>query len=146
MDAATVLVDNPVRLTTENDLQWLIYLGKKRYGTEGFDYSTVEGWYRNIVLKSPLMFRSARTDNAFVISMISTLPWTPSEFECNVIFVCAEEGAMWEAMKLVRDSVTWAEQRKCARWRLSSNTQFDVYAMARRVGATEISPRFCLEL
>jgi hypothetical protein len=121
-------------------------LGKKRYGTAGFDYSTVEGWYRNIVLKSPMMFRSARTENAFAISMLSTLPWTPSEFECNVIFVCAEEGALWEAMKLMRDSVAWAKGRKCARWRLSSNTQFDVHAMARRLGATEISPRFTLEL
>ena len=42
-------------LLSENDIQWLIFLGKKRYG-ERFDYVTVEGWFRNIVLKSPLMF------------------------------------------------------------------------------------------
>jgi hypothetical protein len=132
-------------MTTENDLPWLIYLGKKRYGTN-FDYTTVEGWYRNIVLKSPLMFHCARMPNAFCISMISTVPWAPSEFEVNVIFICAEEGAMWEAMRLLRDSVAWAKTRKCCRWRVSSNTEYDVCAMAKRLGATEITPRFSMEL
>ena len=132
-------------LTTENDLHWLISLGKKRYGSQ-YDYGTVEGWYRNIVLKSPLMFRSARTQNAFAISMLSCLPWTPSEFECNVVFICADEGAMWESMKLLRDSIAWARQRKCTKWKLSSDTDKDVYMMAKRLGATEVSPRFTLEL
>lgn len=132
-------------LTTENDLQWLIYLGKKRYG-EAFDYVTVEGWYRNIVLKSPLMFHSVRMPNAFCISMISTLPWTPSEFESNVIFICAEEGSTWEVMRLLRASVAWARHRKCKTWRISSNTEHGVDALARRLGATEVSPRFLMEL
>lgn len=131
-------------MTTENDLPWLIYLGKKRYGAE-YDYSTVENWYRNIVLKSPLMFHAARTQNAFAISMLSTLPWTPSEFECNVIFICADDGAMWQAMKLLRDSIAWAKKRKCKCWRLSSNTEHELHAMALRLGAREISPRFTLE-
>ena len=139
----TVLLDP--WMTTENDLPWLISLGKKRYGSQ-YDYTTVEGWYRNIVLKSPLMFHAARTQNAFAISMISCLPWTPSEFECNIVFICADDGAMWEAMKLLRDSIEWARIRKCVRWKLSSDTETDVYAMAKRLGATQISPRFSLEL
>jgi hypothetical protein len=146
MDPAAFLVNSDADpwMTTENDLPWLIYLGKKRYGLD-YDYTTVEGWYRNIVLKSPLMFHSARTENAFAISMISTLPWLPSEFEANIIFICAEDGAMWEAMRLLRDSVAWAKLRKCKRWRMSSNTEYDVQAMARRLGATEITPRFSME-
>jgi hypothetical protein len=119
-------------------------LGKKRYGSN-YDYDTVEGWYRNIVLKSPLMFRSARTQNAFAISMLSCLPWAPNENECNVVFICADHGAMWESMKLLRDSIEWAKHRKCARWRLASNTEHDLHVMAKRLGATEMTPRFTME-
>lgn len=132
-------------LLTENDIQWLIFLGKKKYGND-WDDATTEGWFRNIVLKSPLMFRSVRTDSAFSISMISTLPWAPSEFECNVVLVCADDGAMWQAFKLMRDSVAWAKKRKCSRWKLSSDTDVDLYQMAMRLGAKRISPRFTLEL
>lgn len=133
------------RVTTENDLPWLISLGKKRYGA-AYDYTTVENWYRNIVLKSPLMFHSARTQNAFAISMISCLPWAPSDFECNIVFICADDGAMWEAMKLLRDSVAWAKLRKCSCWKLSSDTETEIFAMAKRLGATEVSPRYTLRL
>ena len=132
-------------LLTENDVQWLIFLGKKRYGND-WDDATTEGWFRNIVLKSPLMFHGARTANAFAVSMISVLPWLPSRFECNIVFVCADDGAMWEAFKLMRDSIAWAKKRKCACWKLSSDTEVDLQQMALRLGATRISPRFTLEL
>jgi len=132
-------------LLTENDLPWLIFLCKKKYGNQ-YDEATCEGWFRNIVLKSPLMFHAVRTANAFAISMISTLPWAPAEFECNIVFVCADDGHMWEAFKLMRDSVAWARKRKCSRWRLTSETDVDLFQMARRLGATEISPRFTLVL
>jgi len=131
-------------LLSENDIQWLIFLGKKRYG-ERFDYVTVEGWFRNIVLKSPLMFLPIRTENAFLVAMLSVVPWLPSEFECHVVFVCADDGAMWETLKLLRSSIKWARDRKCASWRLSSDTEFDLAPMARRLEATELSPRFMIK-
>lgn len=131
-------------LCTENDVQWLISLGKKKYGL-AYDYVTTEGWFRNIVLKSPLMFYPARTANAFIICMMSVEPWTPSDFVCNVVFICADDGAMWEAMKLLRASIEWAKQRKCKKWRLVSDTENDLAMMARRLGAKELSPRFNME-
>ena len=142
LDTATVLVEP--WLLTENDIQWLIFLGKKRYGID-YDYLATEGWFRNVVLKSPIMFQPIRTANAFAISMLSCLPWLPSDFECNVVFICCDEGAMWEGMKLMRSSIEWAKKRKCVRWRISSDTQYDLAAMAKRLGATEISPRYLIE-
>ena len=142
-DADAVLLD-PWMLT-ENDLPWLIFLCKKKYDLRFYSVTT-EGWFRNIVLKSPLMFYPIRLVNSFMISMLSCNPWTPSEFECNVVFVCADDGAMWEAVKLLRASIEWARLRKCKRWRLSSDTDFDLAPMARRLGATEVAPRFTLEM
>lgn len=126
---------------TEADIPWLIDLGKRRYGA-GFDYVTTEGWFRNQVLKQPVLFYPARMPNAFAISMLSLKPWLPSHIECHVVFVCAEEGALWEAMKLMRASIDWARARRCNIWWLTSDTDYDLYPMAKRLGASEISPRF----
>lgn len=132
-------------LLTENDIQWLIFLGKKRYGNN-WDDATTENWFRNIVLKSPLMFHGVRTANAFCISMISVVPWMPADFEVNVVFICADDGYMWEAFKLLRDSIAWGRKRKCVRWKLSSDTDIDIAPMAYRLGATSLTPRYNLEL
>lgn len=132
-------------LCTENDLQWLIFLGKKRYGEE-FDYLTVEGWYRNVVLKNPMMFHPTRLSNAFQIGMITCVPWLPAEFEYHVVFVCSDHNFMWESAKLLRHSIEWSRKRGCKRWRLSSDTDFDLAPIARRLGATEVSPRFTITL
>jgi hypothetical protein len=131
-------------LLTENDLPWLIFLCKKKYESR-YDPISTEQWFRNIVLKSPLMFLPVRMPNSFMICMLSTLPWIPSEFDCNVVFICADDGHMWEAMKLLRHSIEWAKKRKCKRWRLCSDTETDLTMMARRVGAWEISPRYTIE-
>lgn len=128
-------------LLTENDIPWLTDLCKRRYSHK-YDSVTTEGWFRNIVLKQPVIFYPARMPNAFCISMLSLVPWLPSEVECNVVFVCAEDGALWEAMKLLRSSIEWARTRKSTVWRLSSDTDYDLSAMAFRLGAKEISPRY----
>jgi hypothetical protein len=138
-----VLVDEPIRLLTEHDIPWLVYLCKKKYSNR-FDQPTTENWFRNIVLKSPMTFYAMRSDGAFQISMLSVMPWLPADAECNVIFVCADDGAMWQALRLLRDSVAWARNRKCALWRLSSDTEYEFPGVAKRLGCTEISPRYLI--
>ena len=134
-----------VRPLTEADIPWLHRVCAKRYPRDKFDPEGTEGWFRNIVLKSPLLFLPIRTDNAFLIAMLCCVPWTPADFETNVIMVCADDGAMWEALRLLRVSVEWARRRKCSAWRLTSEND-DLTALARRIGATETSPRFNLRL
>jgi hypothetical protein len=73
------------------------------------------------------------------------VPWTPAEFECNVIMVCSDHGGMWEALRLLRVSVDWARRRKCSEWRLTSEND-DLTMLAHRIGATETSPRFEMRL
>lgn len=134
---------DPMRLITEHDIPWLVYLCKKKYSNR-YDAPTTENWFRNIVLKSPMTFYATRSDNAFQITMLSVMPWLPAEPEANMIFVCADTGKMWEALRLLRDSVDWARNRKCAIWRLSSDTEIDFPGVARRLGCDEISPRYLI--
>lgn len=138
------LVDQP-RLFTEADVLWIVWLGRKRY-PKNYDPAGAEGWLRNRVLRDPLMFLPMRTDNAFAVSMISVKPWTPAEFECHVAALCADDGAMFEAFKLLRWSQEWAKLRKCTFWSISSDTEYDFSMLARRLGATEIAPRFQMRL
>jgi hypothetical protein len=134
-----------VRLMSEADLPWLRMVTAKRYPRDKFDPESMEGWFVNIVLKQPLLFCPIRTDNAFVISMLCCVPWLPAEFEANVVAVCADDGGMWEALRLLRVSVEWAKRRKCSSWRLTSEND-DLTMLARRIGATETSPRFLMRL
>jgi hypothetical protein len=76
--------------------------------------------------------------------MLSIMPWFPAEPECSAIFACAEDGAMWDVIKLMRDSIEWARRRRCSMWRLSSDTAADFENVAKRLGATEISPRYVI--
>ena len=132
-------------MITEADIPWMREVGARRYPQDKFDHDGTEGWVRNIVLKQPFLFLPIRTDNAFLIAMLSTSPWTPAEFETNIVMVCADHGFMWEALRLLRVSIEWGKRRKCSSWRLTSEND-DLTMLARRVGATEISPRFMLRL
>ena len=143
MEADTVLLEP--WLLSENDLPWLHFLFKKKYDRR-FDSVTTEGWFRNIVLKNPMMFYPVRLDNSFLIAMLSCLPWLPSEFDCHIICVCADDGHMWETLKLLRGSINWARERKCKHWCLNSDTEYDLAPMARLLDAKELTPRFSLEL
>jgi hypothetical protein len=129
----------------EEDLPWLSYLCKKRY-SDRYDEEGTINWFRNICLKGPLLFQPIRTDNAFCITMLSVLPWLPAEWEANVVFICADVGAGWDAIHLLRASIEWGRKRKAHRWRLMSETDFDLAPLAKRLGATELSPRYSLRL
>jgi hypothetical protein len=131
-----------VRLMVEADLPWLREMFRQRY-PDRYNPITTEGWFVNIVLKNPLLFLPIRTDNALLIAMITCLPWLPDEFESNIVCIC---GKGWEVVSLLRASIEWAEMRKCVVWRLQSDTDFDIAPLAKRAGATEVSPRFAVRM
>jgi hypothetical protein len=135
-----------VRLLIEDDLPWLHALFKKRYPPPRYDALTTERWFRGFAVKDALNLLAVRTDDAFLVAMIVVLPWLPSEPECNVVCICADDDAGWQVIKLLRTSIEWARLRNAARWRLNSDTEYDISPLALRVGAREISPRFELDL
>lgn len=130
----------------ESDIPWLSTLFAKRYANYPYDPVTTEAWFRNRVLKEPMLFLAQRTDNAFAISMLSVTPWIPADYETNVVVICAEDNAVWESLKLLRASIEWAKLRRCKAWRISSDTANDVSLLAKRLGAEEISPRYVMRL
>jgi len=142
MDVPILVADEP-RLMVDEDLEWLTYLCKKRY-SDRYDPESTQAWFKNIVLRSPMMFYPQRTQDAFIISMLSIVPWLPNDIDCNVIFICADDGAMWQAMALLRNSIEWARKRRATLWRLSSDTPTELRLIARRLGCDEIEPRFVL--
>lgn len=134
-----------VRLLDVDDLPWLHYLFGKRY-PKHYDQATTERWFRAIVVKDPLHTYAARTDDSFLVAITSVHPWIPSEPEVNVVGICAEEDCTWQVVKLLRSSIDWARKRNAARWRINTDTGYDVGALAFRVGAREVHPRFEIDL
>jgi hypothetical protein len=113
-----------------------------RLQNHAFDLLSAEGWMRNIVLKQPMVFLPIRTADAFLIAILAVIPWLPADMECNVALVYAEDGKMWEAVALIRESLAWAKRRGCAEWHISSESVFDLAPIAKRVGAEECPPRW----
>jgi hypothetical protein len=116
-------------------------LARRRYAGR-WDFLSAEGWFRNIVLKQPMVFLPIRSPDAFLIAMINVVPWIPSEWGANVVMLCADEGKMWQAVGLARVSIEWARQRRCTEWRVSSETEHELGPIAKRLGAEELSPRY----
>jgi hypothetical protein len=123
----------------------MLDLAKRRY-SDRLDFVSAEGWMRNICLKGPMVFLPIRSDDAFLVAMIACVPWLPGDWECNVIMVCAEEGAHWQAIGLARASIVWAKKRNCVEWRISSETDSSIESIAARVGAEELTHRYRLRL
>lgn len=128
-------------MMTDADIPWLYDICRLRYSAE-YDPMSTELWFRNVVLKNPLLFLPQRMPGAFCISSLSVLPWLPKDFNCNIAFICAYEGCGWEAMKLLRSSKEWARGRGCKTWCLASDTPVDLKQLAWRLDATEIHPRY----
>ena len=141
------VVDRAVepRLLTEADIPWMLDLGRRRYSNR-FNPMATEGWFRNIVLRAPLVFLPVRLDGAFLIAALNIIPWVPGELEANVVLVVADDGAMWQALELLRFSIDWAKTRRATEWRLTSETEVELGPFAKRLGAKELSPRYCLRL
>lgn len=91
------------------------------------------------------MIRSEQCD-AFLIASIVAAPWYPKRKELHVMGFCAREGAYWRAVRLLRESVIWAREHGCVRWRFHSETKYDVSALCRYVGAHQDSPRYVIDL
>ena len=132
---------NDIALATEDDVPWAMSIAKRRYADK-WDFIATEMWFRNVVLKGPMVFLPIRSTDAFLVGMISVVPWTPTNWEANVVMLCADEDKMWQAVALARASIEWARQRKCSEWRISSETAIELGPIAKRLGAEELSPRY----
>lgn len=121
----------------------MVELAKRRY-TNRFDFIAAEMWFRNVVLKQPVVFLPIRTQGAFCVALISVIPWMPADPEANLVMLCAEEGCMWEAVSLLREAAAWAQRRKCVELRISSETAFDLTPLAKRMGAVPLPDRHAL--
>lgn len=141
MDGASYL---PVRCRTmvHDDIPWILSLAHERYGE--FDPGGALTFLLQ-ALRSPITLM-LRTESAFLIANHVAPPWWPKRRECHVMFLCAGEGAHWQAVGLLRESVAWARLQGCVRWRFHSETGFAVDALCRRVGAHEDSPRYAIDL
>ena len=139
------LVVKKHRIVIEEDIPWMSALAQARY-PRNYDMEAGEMWMRNIVLRQPMVFYPIRTDHAFMVTLISMLPWLPAEPEANVIMLCAEDGWIWDSIRLARASFDWAIRRNCARWGFVSDTGFDLGPIGERMGLVERTPRYVVSL
>lgn len=125
-----------------DDIPWVLSLAYERY--RPFDPGRTLTWLVQI-LRSPDAL-AIRSDDAFLIANIVTGIWQPNERDCHVIFCCAAERHHWQAVRLVRQSVTWARGTGCRKWWFCSETDCPIDQIALRVGAKPEVMRYSIDL
>lgn len=133
-----------MRTLTSDDVPWVRSIFNKRFSNR-YDGDCSEQWLREKVLPHPALYYAARTDDAYLIALLSTNPWTPADFDCHVITVCADLGRVWQTLPLLRACLDWARKRKCVRWNYQSDTSHDIEPLMRRIGAKKLA-RFQVDL
>jgi hypothetical protein len=123
----------------------LVDLCKRRYA-HIYDARTADAWLTNIALKNPIQYYATRTKDAFQVTNLTTTPWQPATFKADIVFICADHGMMPQAIALLRDSIQWARDRKAAEWRFETETDIDLKPLMLRLGISEITPRYRLDL
>lgn len=92
-------------------------------------------------MKSPNAL-AVRSDHGFLVATVNIVGWWPQKRNCYVLAVCVEEGHhSWEAIKLLRASVRWAQEQKCERWWFTSDLEHEreVASLAERLGASPVA-------
>lgn len=133
-------LDTP-RAMTPQDLPWALSLAYDRYAP--FDPGAGAIFYLNC-LKSEVTLKIRRS-HAFLIATVNAPAWRPVEKEAHVLVLCAVEGYHWQAVNLLRESLSWARGQGCRHWRFSSDTTYPVDALCRRIGAKR-EARYLVEL
>jgi uncharacterized protein YecE (DUF72 family) len=77
--------------------------------------------------------------------MHSIPPWWPDEPEVHVAVLVADKGCVFQAVRLLQTSIAWARQKGCRRWYLSSETDKEFKALAKRVGAMPKVTKFGID-
>jgi hypothetical protein len=129
------------RLLVESDLPWMIELAQRRF--PAFNPVAARSWFVNEVLTNDRYF-AMRTEDAFLIAVLSSMPWT-SRTEAIVLILITADDKPWQVVRLLRESINWARQRKAAHWHFWMDDA-DAGALARRVGARENTSRYRMDL
>lgn len=133
-----------VRPLTLEDVPWLLDIGVRRY-PNNYDAESTGRWLRNTVLPNTALFNAWRTDDAFLVALLSLNPWLPNDIECYVVVTSADFGCIWQTIPLLRTSIEWAKSRKCVSWGFHSDTTHDIAPLMKRIGAKPLT-RYKIDL
>lgn len=118
------------RQATLADMAWGMRLALASYPQ--YDLTCAVSWVTTHINDANLRF--VRTEHALGIATISRKFWTPGVLEGAVIALFCEPGNTWDALAVVRSLAAWAKEKGAVSLELSSDTVYDVSALAKRLG------------
>src|SRR5215475_4680323 len=92
--AAAAGVPVLVRPIIHADLPWMVPIFKQRY-SNAFDAEESLRWMTNVVLPAPHVFYAIRSENAFLIALLTFPPWIPERRDAYVVVVATAPGHIW---------------------------------------------------
>lgn len=117
------------------DLSWALDLATRRYPT--FDRMATARWAIGVLHEPRIYMR--RTRAAFVVGSLEAKVWLPKQLSCHMLFLCAEPGAHWQAMTLLRRLREWAIANQATRLFVGTDTGIDLGPMVNRLQPRGVS-------
>lgn len=124
------------------DIPFLLELARETYPS--FDEGAASRWLDKVLPNPDALI--LRTVSAAIVALAAAPAWMPHEKQCHIIFVLGYSRGVWDVIRLLRASQEWAREQGCSLWRFGADVPFDVGPLAKRVGASEDSPRYFLAL
>lgn len=134
-----------MRRATIDDLDWMIDLAVKRFPKIVQDRDATESWLANALVNPS--FCVLLDDHGFAIGVGGTTIFNKHYTVANIHTLVTEKGNhIWEAIRMARHIKLWAEQHGAEELYLADSTDIDLGPIAKRIGATEITPRYVVKL
>mgnify|MGYP001549724377 CR=1 FL=1 len=133
-----------IRPLTEADFPWCHDLCRRAYPMGYYDPRSAQNWFTGL-LKSPGVC-ALRGEKAFAIAAVQERPWNPARSDAFLLPVVAPDGSGFELYRIMRELVRWARAAGAEEFHFDAITGVDFGPIARRLGASPVSPNYVLKL
>lgn len=128
-----------IRLATLDDLDFIMEVARERYPEEIADWDEARSFALD-ALKCEFAV-VIRGDFGFAMATLTRAKWSPY-VKAHLIFVACRQNKNMEGYKLVRTLTEWAFASGAVEFKLSSGTDFELDAFAKRLGAKPERPSY----
>lgn len=129
-----------MRKCTIEDVDWLMSLGEKMYGTLLQNHEKTRQWVVSSLSNDNALI--IRSDNAAMMVFVSSMPFHDKSNASAFLFA----GKGREVIRLFRMAAAWCKEKGVDKLHFRSTTEHDITKLAKIIGAKVEYPAYSLEL
>jgi len=135
---------SPIRRVVEADVPWLLDISMRRYPGL-LDPDFVRPWVTELAKSdAPILF--IRTPDAYLLADLVFSTELPGRKDVHLIYLASDSPRGFQAYRLLKAMVQWSKMVGAQAVHFGSSTDVDLGPFAKRLGAKQEAPSFCLDI